>query len=97
MELLPAMGGDAGGGSSQVWMHTVNSISKKEGGLCRTDNRYLLYTVTAFTVLKLPFKLCHERRSYLENLSVLLIKKSIDKKQAWEGTCILGCLCLGLG
>lgn len=73
-------GGDTGGVSFQVWMHTVNSISKKEGLLCRTGNRYLLYTVTAFTVLQLPFKL-HERRSYLENLSVLLMKKSIDKNQ----------------
>lgn len=40
-----------------------------------------LYTVTAFTVLPLPFKLCHERRSYLENLSMVLMKKSIDKNQ----------------
>lgn len=64
-----------------MWMHTVKSISKKEGGLCRTGNRYLLYTVTAFTMLQLLYKLCHERRSYLENLSMLLIKKSIDKKQ----------------
>lgn len=31
MELLPAVGGDAGGVNFQVWMHTVNSISKKEG------------------------------------------------------------------
>lgn len=85
------MGGDAGGVSFQVWMHTVNSISKKEGDLCRKGNRYLLYTVTAFTVLQLPFKLCHERRSYLENLSMLLMKKSVDKKQGWGGTCILGC------
>lgn len=62
-------------------MHTVNSISKKEGDLWRKGNRYLLYTVTAFTVLQLPFKLRHERRSHLENLPMLWMKKSIDKKQ----------------
>lgn len=78
-------------GCFQMWMQTVSSISKKEG-LCvqRVIDTYftlsqLLQCYSFYLIL------CRERRSYLDNLSMLLMKNSIDKNQGWEGTCILGC------
>lgn len=80
MELLPAVGGDAGGVSFQVWMHTVNSISKKERALCRTGidtyftlsqllqcySFHLNYAMKEGATLKI-FQCCWWKRALIKN------------------------------